>query len=737
MSKTTLDRRSFLRTAAVAGAGFTALAAAGTALADAPASAEGDALADGDAPEGDAAGAPAPAGPMGGPVEPGSMCTRDVDYVPAVGEYPVGVPQGTPQGLDWMAVPEPITDISEEKTADVVVVGAGITGLAAARAAAEEGASVIVIEATDTWQTRGQDVGTINSEYQKANGLECDADDINEVCLEMQKYTGNRANQAIMRTWANRSGEDYDWWYKGLLEPQGYGIEIPRWPMTEQEYDPVDGEWIPQFAFQQEFTVPEGQETGFNGGMPGAIDLLAQASIDLGAEFVFNTRARQLVRGEDNNTGRVTAVIAEDADGNYVKLNANKGVILATGDYGHNYDLMSVWCPMYADMARDRNVYSTTANQGDGHLMGMWVGGMMQAIPHPHMAHGTPGDQGAYPGLLVDINGRRFTNEDIPGQNFSNIAELQPRMVWYLITDANYPNHLPMQQPGHGANMEFTGDLDAWNAAVATGDQATIEAEMEAQGISGTVAWTLDELAEAIHVDPAVLYETVERYNEMCAQGRDDDFGKQPKRLWPIDTPPYFYSTSSWNFLVVMGGLETTTKAEVIDQFGNPIPGLYAAGNVQGGRFAVDYPTIVCGISHSICLTYGRIAGTEAATCDPSVTEYKSIYKEWKESQAAETDAAAAEAAGVEYVDGTYTASGKGIGGDVPVTVTISGGKIASVEVGENSETQGIGSKAIEQLPDEIVTANGTTGVDAVSGASVTSSAIFSAVEDCLSQAGK
>ena len=85
--------------------------------------------------------------------------------------------------------------------------------------------------------------------------------------------------------------------------------------------------------------------------------------------------------------------------------------------------------------------------------------------------------------------------------------------------------------------------------------------------------------------------------------------------------------------------------------------------------------------------------------------------------------------------DGFYTASGKGIGGDVPVTVTVKDGRIASVEVGDNSETQGIGSKAIEQLPSAIVEAGGTDGVDAVSGASVTSKAIFTAVEDCLEQA--
>ena len=101
----------------------------------------------------------------------------------------------------------------------------------------------------------------------------------------------------------------------------------------------------------------------------------------------------------------------------------------------------------------------------------------------------------------------------------------------------------------------------------------------------------------------------------------------------------------------------------------------------------------------------------------------------------AKSGAAAAEA-GLWYNDGTYTAEGKGIGGKVPVEVSIKGGVIASVTVGDNSETQGIGSKAIEQLPDAIVAANGTEGVDGVSGATVTSKAIFTAVEDCLEQAG-
>ena len=98
-------------------------------------------------------------------------------------------------------------------------------------------------------------------------------------------------------------------------------------------------------------------------------------------------------------------------------------------------------------------------------------------------------------------------------------------------------------------------------------------------------------------------------------------------------------------------------------------------------------------------------------------------------------DKDASEDKGGSYKDGSYTAEGKGIGGKVPVTVEIKDGKIATVTVGDNSETEGIGSKAIEQLPSAIVAANGTEGVDAVSGASVTSKAIFTAVEDCLAQA--
>ena len=132
--------------------------------------------------------------------------------------------------------------------------------------------------------------------------------------------------------------------------------------------------------------------------------------------------------------------------------------------------------------------------------------------------------------------------------------------------------------------------------------------------------------------------------------------------------------------------------------------------------------------------TTDQKADEKAATTDQKADE-KAAATDTKDAKADEKAADTKDAAAATLKDGEYKASSKGIGGDVPVTVTIKDGKIAKVEVGENSETEGIGSKAIEQLPDAIVKANGTEGVDAVSGATVTSKAIFSAVEDCLKQA--
>ena len=143
---------------------------------------------------------------------------------------------------------------------------------------------------------------------------------------------------------------------------------------------------------------------------------------------------------------------------------------------------------------------------------------------------------------------------------------------------------------------------------------------------------------------------------------------------------------------------------------------------------------ILTAVSDALAQAGGSAATSASATSATSAKSDATASTKADTAASAKAETSTAAAAG-SYTDGTYEASAQGKAGDVPVTVTITDGKISAVEVGDNSETQGVGSKAIEQLPAKIVEANGTDGVDGVSGASVTSKAIFTAVNDALDQA--
>ena len=107
----------------------------------------------------------------------------------------------------------------------------------------------------------------------------------------------------------------------------------------------------------------------------------------------------------------------------------------------------------------------------------------------------------------------------------------------------------------------------------------------------------------------------IAHYNDLCHAGFDEDFGKMAKRLFPVENPPFYACafSASKSMLVMMGGLECDHDLHVVNDAEEPIPGLFCAGNNQGRRFLVDYPVIVAGISLGTALTFGRLAGTNAA----------------------------------------------------------------------------------------------------------------------------
>ena len=128
---------------------------------------------------------------------------------------------------------------------------------------------------------------------------------------------------------------------------------------------------------------------------------------------------------------------------------------------------------------------------------------------------------------------------------------------------------------------------------------------------------TLEELAEIVGYTGEAktnFLAEVERYNELAHAGKDADFSKVSTRLFPVENPPYYaVPFGDSGMLVLIGGIDCDVDCRALDAEKNPVPGLFVAGNTMGGRFLVDYPVTVAGASHSMAMSFGRLAGRKAA----------------------------------------------------------------------------------------------------------------------------
>ncbi len=126
-------------------------------------------------------------------------------------------------------------------------------------------------------------------------------------------------------------------------------------------------------------------------------------------------------------------------------------------------------------------------------------------------------------------------------------------------------------------------------------------------------ARTVAELARKMEVPAGSFQATVKRYSQIARDGYDADFGKHHDRLTTIEKPPYYACKMEVRYMVTLGGLKINANLQVLDKKQEPIPGLYAAGNVSGSFFGHQYPTTVPGLTHSRAFTFGRLAGQRAA----------------------------------------------------------------------------------------------------------------------------
>ena len=303
----------------------------------------------------------------------------------------------------------------------------------------------------------------------------------------------------------------------------------------------------------------------------------------------FKTPAVQLIKEND----KVVGVYAKKEDGTILKVTANKGVVLATGDYQNNDAMVQKYLPDAAIF--DKKQFGRT---GDGHLMGLMAGAKMQNIGHTKMIHtknwgGCCTLMKSLPFMAVNKNGVRFTSEDIPYDLRNNFVKNQPGLCWLSIFDANYQEQY--------AAMGYSG------RDISTPDQI-------AESDGAFVADTLEDLAEQMGIDAAALVATVERYNEMCEQGFDLEFGKPAKYMAPIKQAPFYGLHYEYAVSAITSGLEVDKDARVLDENGQPIEGFYAVGNYSGPFYgSVDYPLDIPGLSISRAITLGYVVGKTLA----------------------------------------------------------------------------------------------------------------------------
>ena len=521
---------------------------------------------------------------------------------------------------DFLTPPEPIDDaeIAQTWEADVIVVGCGLAGLMAARSASEAGASVIVVEKSTSYNYRSGQYGICGSTLQKERGMEFDG---SAAVGDLMKEMGYRPDQRIWNYWRDYSGEAFDW----LLEPAGDNVEVidmyaksydaskitictVHWPQPEA-YNPEE-EFSPTYPAATLTFIPD---------QGNILALSYQRCLDQGVEFHFATWARQLIRPE--NSGRVLGVIGQDKDGTYYKYLAKKGVIMAAGDYGSNADMVRYFCGgrTYPTMFTSRDAKGATTNIGEGQCMGAWIGAKIEDGPHAPMTHTLGGALGVDPYLLLNSDGRRFCNEDVAGQQLSSQLYRQKDSRGWSIFDDNYPEQVELMGCSHGSVNHILPAEDVPNlaGAVMTIGRSAITSRSAVER-SCTRAETIEELAAKLYRDEAAqknMIEAVKRYNALAKKGRDDDFHKAAKRMFPIEKAPFYAtSISAGSMLVCLGGLSVDpVSLNVVDDDMNPIEGLYAVGNNMGGRILQDYPVTIAGASHGTCLTFGYLVGRKAA----------------------------------------------------------------------------------------------------------------------------
>ena len=468
----------------------------------------------------------------------------------------------------------------------MVVIGAGAAGVPAALAACEAGAHVALVQKEATAISQGNTASGIITD--QSNPAAAAA--LRQLLVKESAY---RADADLIDVWIENGGEAVKWVLDHVKEAGGSVIDQGNNQQSKASNE-VNG--YSSLNYVTSYMGPKPYNNG------EGMKVLADVAAEAGVEIFYNTPAEQLVKDGD----KVTGVIAKGEEG-YVQFNAEKGVIVATGDYQNDEAMSNYYLPDLKYFGRKQS-----NKTGDGHKMVVWAGGKISNIVHTKMMHDfDAGPMWNMPFLAVKTaTGERFMNEKIDMAVVCNYLTSEEDAGRYCqVFDSKYADTASTWK-GCGKFVDPDG-LKVYMQ----------EEDVERKGvlpsfISTWKADTLEELGKKMGVgDIDAFVETVKHYNEICEAGADTDFGKEAQYLVPVDSAPYYGISRTIRVSAICTGVDVNKQHQCLDEAGEPIEGLYAVGNCSGGFYGgVDYPLTVGGLSIGRCYTEGYVTGKLVAS---------------------------------------------------------------------------------------------------------------------------
>jgi fumarate reductase flavoprotein subunit len=458
---------------------------------------------------------------------------------------------------------------------EIVIIGAGGAGLAAAVTAAEMGTKVILLEKRrSSGGNSAMAEGLFGSEspVQRRMGVDARRDELFNTAME---YSHWKINPRLVRTFVDKSGDTIKW-----LEEKGLQFYL----------DPLYPDQVP-LVFHC-----------LKGGGAAVVDVLAKYCQDSGVTVLYETTAKSILKDDH---GKIVGVLA--MRNNEELRITTRSVIIASGGYGGNHELLKRYCTSYTENTLLRGM----PNMGDGLIISTEVGaatdglGILQLSGPIFRGSSLVGSIAREPFTIwINKKGERFTNEAITffSPESANTLDRQPNKISYTLFDEQIRQTIIN-------NRAF---IKRSRITSYTPDELDNEIRKETDRGMLKVSDTLGDIAGYADMSPEVLESTIQEYNSFCELGYDKIFTKDRRYMMALRNPPFYAIECCLGFLGTIGGIKINHHMEVLNNQDNPISGLYAAGVDTGGWESYTYCSLLSGSTFGFAINSGRIAAENA-----------------------------------------------------------------------------------------------------------------------------